>query len=73
MGGIPEIVEHEQSALLIEARDIQGMARELERVITNPDLAHKLKENALEVAKKYAPEVRLQALLELYRGIARVA
>jgi glycosyltransferase involved in cell wall biosynthesis len=71
VGGIPEIVEHEKSALLLQARDRAAMTRELERVLKNPDLAKFLAENALKEAQKYAPEVRLQALLEIYRGIAR--
>lgn len=71
VGGIPEIVTHEKSALLLQARDRQAMARELERVLKDPQLARTLAENALAEAQKYAPEVRLQALLEIYRGIAR--
>ncbi len=71
VGGIPEIVQHNQSALLLEARDVGAMTRELERVLKDEELARSLAKNALEEAQKYAPEVRLQALLEIYRGIAR--
>lgn len=71
VGGIPEIVEHEKSALLLPAGDVSAMTRGLQRVLTDENLARSLQENALEEAQKYAPEVRLQALLEIYRGIAR--
>ncbi len=71
VGGIPEIVTHEKSALLLAARDVEAMARELERVLKDENLARQLAQNALQEAQKYAPEVRLQALLEIYRGIAR--
>ncbi len=71
VGGIPEIVTDEKSALTLEARDVEAMARGLERVLKDETLAKSLAENALQEAQKYAPEVRLQALLEIYRGIAR--
>jgi glycosyltransferase involved in cell wall biosynthesis len=71
VGGIPEIVQHEKSALLLEARDVGALTREMERILKDENLARSIAENALEEAKKYAPEVRLQALLEIYRGIAR--
>ena len=39
VGGIPEIVEHQKSAFLIEARDIKGMAQGLERVLSDAEFA----------------------------------
>lgn len=71
VGGIPEMVVHEESALVLKARDLDAMTRYLGRVLTDENLARSLASNALIVAARYSPEARLSALLELYRGLAR--
>jgi glycosyltransferase involved in cell wall biosynthesis len=71
VGGIPEMVVNRESAMLIEPRDIKGMARSLGEVLTNENLAQKLASNGLIVAERYSPEVRLKALLEIYRGLVK--
>jgi len=73
VGGIPEMVVHRESALLLEPRDIQSMATLLGEALTDENLSSKLASNALVVAERYSPEVRLQALLEIYRGLAKEA
>ena len=70
VGGIPEMVRHDESALLIEPRDVSGLAREMGRVLNDKSLAQTLAKNGLIVAQKYTPEVRLAALLDVYRGLA---
>jgi glycosyltransferase involved in cell wall biosynthesis len=70
VGGIPEMVEHGESAMLLEPRDIASMGRFLGEVLSDETLAAKLASNGLKVAERYTPEVRLNALLEIYRGLA---
>jgi glycosyltransferase involved in cell wall biosynthesis len=69
VGGIPEMVTHGESAMLLEPRDIGSMARFLGEVLSDETLAAKLASNGLKVAERYSPEVRLGALLEIYRGL----
>jgi glycosyltransferase involved in cell wall biosynthesis len=38
VGGIPESVRHEQTGLLVEPGDVQGLRKALARVIASPDL-----------------------------------
>lgn len=70
VGGVPEMVEDGQNALLVPARDPRAMAVAIARVLTNGELAHKLTENASAlVATRYAPETHLRSLVQLYRSV----
>jgi glycosyltransferase involved in cell wall biosynthesis len=63
------MVEDRKSALLIEPRDVAGMARGLGEVLNNETLARSIADDALVVAQRYSPEARLNALLAIYRGL----
>jgi glycosyltransferase involved in cell wall biosynthesis len=70
VGGIPEIVSDGESALLIPPRDIEGMTRALEKVLTGRDLADKLVREARRIVKsRHAPEARTQRLIGIYRSV----
>lgn len=70
VGGVPEMVEDEESALLVHARNPQAMAEALSRVLTDAELARKLTLNASAlVATRYSPETYVRTLIEIYRGI----
>ena len=72
-GGIPDLVEHGVSGLLVPIGDHQAMARELLRVLQDASLAASLRQAGLRQAQKYAwPEVRGQWLAAYRRvGAAR--
>ncbi|MGI9067134.1 MAG: glycosyltransferase family 4 protein [Pyrinomonadaceae bacterium] len=70
VGGVPEMVENEESALLVPARDPHAMAKAIARVLTDPELARKLTANASTlVATRFAPETQVRSLVELYRSL----
>ena len=62
-GGIPDMVEHGVSGLLVPIGDDQAMAREVLRVLQNPAIAASLRQAGLVEAEKYAwPQVRAKWL-----------
>jgi glycosyltransferase involved in cell wall biosynthesis len=70
VGGIPEMVEHEKSALLVPARDPQALAAAIARVLTDEQLAHTLTTNSSRlVATRYSPESHLRSLVKIYQEI----
>ena len=70
VGGVPEMVEDEESALLVPARDPRAMAAAIARVLTDSELAQRLTTNASAlVATRYSPETYVRSLLEIYRGV----
>ncbi len=49
MGGIPEMVKHEVNGLLFEAGNVNDLARQLQRLLDEPELAARLAVNARPV------------------------
>jgi len=68
--GIRYLVEHERTGLLSEPGDWQALARNVVRMLRDPDLGLRLAEQAHEELQRYQwPSVREQ-WLELYRSLA---
>lgn len=69
-GGIPDLVEHGVSGLLVPVGDPEAMANEAIRVLRDAGLAAGLRQAGLEQAQAYAwPRVRRQ-WLDAYRRVA---
>ncbi|WP_236827228.1 MULTISPECIES: glycosyltransferase [unclassified Blastococcus] len=65
--GIPEVVVHGETGLLSPAGDVDGLARDLVRVLTDPDLAARLgAAGRRRFVEHFAPERMVQAHVELY-------
>jgi colanic acid/amylovoran biosynthesis glycosyltransferase len=48
--GIPEMIEHENNGFLVDERDIYSMAKNMETIIENPELARRIGQNARNFA-----------------------
>ena len=68
-GGIPYIVQHEHSALLVNCGDFRGLAREALRLLGDPALARKLAANAREIAREFSWENVRPKWLALYEKL----
>ena len=72
VGGVPEIVEHERSGLLVAPGDVLAMAAGIARLMDDANLARTLAASASElVAARYSPETYRHSLVELYSGLMR--
>jgi glycosyltransferase involved in cell wall biosynthesis len=72
VGGVPEMVEHNQSALLVPANDPPALAAGIARALTEDDLGQRLTANASSlVGTRYAPENYVRTLVEIYREVVR--
>jgi len=70
VGGIPEIVRHDESALLVSPGDGAGMAQALGQIFTDATLAEKLVAEARRVIlARHTPQARTQRLIGIYRTI----
>ncbi|MDQ6785593.1 MAG: glycosyltransferase family 4 protein, partial [Acidobacteriota bacterium] len=60
-GGIPYILEHEKTGLMVEANDHKAMAREAMRLLEDAELAENIIGNARRVCEKFTwKAVRLE-------------
>lgn len=70
VGGVPEMVEDEESALLVPPRDSRAMAAAITRLLTDAQLARRLTGNASAlIATRYSPETYVRSLMEIYRRV----
>ena len=71
VGGVPEIVAHEQSALLIDPGDPVSMSAAIARLLTEPELARRLTARSYElILERHEPEARTRQLVSIYRALA---
>jgi len=69
VGGIPEAVEHGVTGLLVEPGDARRLAAAIDEVLSNPDLAHRLRAGARRRAPQHDVEAVADAVHELYRSL----
>jgi glycosyltransferase involved in cell wall biosynthesis len=66
-GGIPYLVEDGKTALLVPKKDPAAMAAAMLRILHNPDLYAKLRDNGLASLERYTWESVKQQLLAVYQ------
>ena len=69
-GGIPYIVEHGETGLLVAKNDCEGLAREAVRILENKELAKKIIAAARRECSKYDWKNVRAKWLELYTALA---
>ncbi|MER3457617.1 MAG: glycosyl transferase family 1, partial [Chloroflexota bacterium] len=65
LGGMAEMVHHDVDGLLFRPGDADDLARQLQRLLDEPDLLPRLRANAPPVMTL---EEQMQALMEVYRA-----
>lgn len=72
VGGVPEMVSHGDSALLIEPGDCEAMTSAIAALLSDGELARRLARRAREiVVERHAPEARTRRLVEIYESLTR--
>jgi glycosyltransferase involved in cell wall biosynthesis len=69
VGGVPFIVEHERTGLLVNANDHQAIAQTAFRLLEEDGLAERLAQNALQECRKYREDAVGKQWLELYKDV----
>ena len=74
VGGVPETVQDETSALLTRASDTEALAASMGRLLTNPGLAGELAENArISIKERFSPRSYRRSLIGIYSELCRGA
>jgi len=72
VGGIPSMMEDEKTGLLFRSGDVDGLVKQLRRVLSDDDLCRNLGAAAADVARsRHRPESVAKATLEAYEFISR--
>lgn len=71
VGGTPEIVTHEESALLVRQGDAAGMGAAISRLMADVELGRRLASRSRElIRERHAPEARARRLAGIYGELA---
>ena len=71
VGGIPEIVADQVTALLVPPRDPAALAQAIETLLVNPGRAAQIFGRARDLIRnRYSPLSRTRSLVELYRQVS---
>jgi glycosyltransferase involved in cell wall biosynthesis len=72
VGGIPEMVEHEKTGLIVPPGDPDALAQALLRLLREPEMAQRLGKAARNrYQKRYRPEVMTRKLESLFTDLVR--
>jgi glycosyltransferase involved in cell wall biosynthesis len=70
VGGVPEIVCHRQTAILVEPRKPLALANGISLLLSDRSLAEQVSANALRAVLDYSPLARTRALIKIYNELA---
>src|SRR5215211_6357455 len=68
-GGIPDVIEDGVNGMLVPPGDPEALARAIDRLLADRDLARRLSEEAQQRAKDYDWEVLAERVLRVYQGV----
>jgi len=68
-GGIPDVIEDGVNGLLVPPGDPEALARAIDRIFSDGDLARRLSEGAQQRGKDYDWEVLAEHVLRVYQGL----
>jgi glycosyltransferase involved in cell wall biosynthesis len=68
VGGVPEIIGNNETALLVPASDPQAMADAIARVLSDDQLAQRLAASASTLGSlRFSPDNYVRSLIKVYR------
>ena len=73
VGGVPYLVEHRRSALLVPPKNPQAMADAMLLLLGEPDLKERLRQAGLQLADQYTWAQVRPRLLQVYRSVIEKA
>jgi glycosyltransferase involved in cell wall biosynthesis len=71
VGGVPEVLIHEETALLVNPSEPAALRNALERLVRDPALRAALGRHARETLPRYSPESYVARLLGIYDAASR--
>ena len=66
LGAIPEIVVDRATGILVEPRDINGLAASIQKILEDKQLKERMGRQAQELAKRYDLGIYVQKIVEIY-------
>jgi glycosyltransferase involved in cell wall biosynthesis len=71
-GGLPEVVEHERTGIIVPKGSTEGLVEAIARVLDDPDLARRLGEDGRRYASRFSLPAHVNELTDLYEATVNV-
>ena len=72
VGGIPDMVEHEETGLLYRFEEVEMLAQHIKSIFRNHDLANRLSKNEMAVAsKRHDRQENAAQLINIYKSLTQ--
>lgn len=71
VGGLPYIIENGKSGILVDGHNPADYAAAINRVLSDPGLAERLGNGAIEHSQRFSWDATVSRFLELYSGISQ--
>lgn len=68
-GGIPELVENEETGLLCGVKDVECLSNSVMKILNHPDIKEELQRKAKEKARNFSKEATAEKTLAFYKQI----
>lgn len=69
LGGIPELITHNETGLIFKAKDKQGLKRAIETLYSNPDKVNEMSSKCLEISYENNIEKYAKNLIDIYNSL----
>lgn len=69
VGGVPELIEHEETGLLVPPKNPKALAETIIKVVEDWELRHKIKATAIKRARDYDIEKSTDKIENIYEGV----
>ncbi len=72
VGGIPSLIEHEKTGLLVESEDVEGFAQNILRILEDSTLRDTVVKNAHEhIAERFSAEAMVSKTITMYERLIK--
>jgi len=71
VGGVPEVVQNEETGLLVEQKDSHSIAKAIDRILTDSTLREKIVSNSKEIVNEFSLESLEKKYVETISNILK--
>jgi len=71
VGGVPEMIQHDTSGVLVDPRAPDSMAAAIQRVLRDEEFRLRLGRNAQQESSRFSPAAYCDSILRLYDSLVR--
>ena len=73
VGGVPDVIHHNQNGLLVPAGDVKSLVVQMERMVQSPELRQQLVHGGAAICEEFSPAMQRSKLISMYGAVLSTA